>query len=329
MKGTRVVTAVLGLAVAAAGADTAARQPGDAGSNAARAVAFLTGELSRWQREPSCFSCSGDGARALFVARTHGHDVGSGLGPTLAILEKPETWSQHGASSGENITPLARLQFASALAAAGAKDVHPGEALVKAADLIDDDQQADGSWPAVAEDQPGTAATWGNALATAMARSTIIAAGREPDHFSVAQVDRFLRTVPVTNVLDAAAVVLGLGTEMDVMATTQRIRSLELLRNTQAESGGWPHNAGETPRAFETAVAMLALGQLQRDPRLARAAFGEENLRQAIGRGRAYLAATQSEDGSWPGPGGGGDEDYAETISTTTWALVALLEAGG
>ena len=186
--------------------------------------------------------------------------------------------------AGDADKPLARLQFAAALAAAGATDLHPSEALVKAADLIDDDQQPDGSWPVGPADQPGTAVTWGSPLATAMARSTLIAAGREPDHFSVAQIDRYLRTVTVTNVLDAAAVVLGLGVEMDVMATTQRSRSLDLLRATQAENGGWPPAAGGTPRAFETAVAVLALEQLRRDARLARAAFGEEDLRRALER---------------------------------------------
>src|SRR5690606_14921602 len=126
--------------------------------------------------------------------------------------------------------------------------------------------------------------------------------------------------------LDAAAVVLGLGVDMDVMATTQRIRSLDLLRGTQADSGGWPHEAGGTPQVFETAVAVLALGELQRDPRLARAAFGEENLRTAIGRARAFLAAAQATDGSWPASAAGGEGSDAERISTTAWALVALVE---
>lgn len=327
MKRTGTVAAVFGLAVAVAGAETTARQPDDGRANVARAVAFLTAEIPRWQGEPSCVSCSGDGARALLVARADGHDIGNGLATTLAFLEKPGEWNQPAASGAEPMTPLARLRLASALAAASARDLHPGEALTKAADLIDDDQQADGSWPAVADDRPGTAATWGNALATAMARTTLIAAGREPDHFSVAQIDRFLRTVPVTNVLDAAAVVLGLGVDMDVMATTQRIRSLDLLRSTQADSGGWPHDAGGTPQVFETAVAVLALGQLQRDPRLARAAFGEENLRQAMGRARDFLAAAQKPDGSWPDASAGADESYAGRISTTAWALVALLES--
>lgn len=327
MRTTSFLAAVLALA-GAMGAATATTQPSSSDSVASKAVTFLVTEVPRWQQERSCFSChnNGDGARALLLARTRGHEIGTSLDSTLAFLDKPEEWDKNKTRQGDADKPLARLQFAAALAAAGATDLHPSEALVKAADLIDDDQQPDGSWPVGPADQPGTAVTWGSPLATAMARSTLIAAGREPDHFSVAQIDRYLRTVTVTNVLDAAAVVLGLGVEMDVMATTQRSRSLDLLRATQAENGGWPPAAGGTPRAFETAVAVLALEQLRRDARLARAAFGEEDLRRALERGRGYLTATQQADGSWPEAATPGRDSYAERISTTAWALLAMLE---
>ncbi len=303
-------------------------QPIDPASPAARAVAFLEAEVPRWHRERSCFSChnNGDAARALLAARAGGHDIGTALDGTLQFLQKPGAWDENKTRKGDDDKPLARLQFAAALAAAGATDLRPSEALVAAADLIDDDQQADGSWPGVADGARGTAVTWGAALATTMARPTLIAAGREPDHFSVAQIDRWLRTVTVTNVLDAGAVVMGLGTEMDVMATRQRGRSLDFLRSTQAGNGGWPPEAGGEPAAFETAIAILGLSQLSRDPRLARTAFGEENLRQALERGRAFLGATQQQDGSWREAGSPGGESYAERISTTAWALMAILD---
>jgi hypothetical protein len=328
MRTTGFFAAVLGMAMLAGAVTTGSARQANSSSTVTRAVGFLVTEVPRWQRERSCFSChnNGDGARALLLARSRGHDVGAALESTLAFLNAPDTWAQNETRNGDEDKPLARLQFAAALAAAGARDLRPSEALVKAAELIDDDQQADGSWQVVKPDQSGTAVTWGNALATSMARSTLIASGREPDHFAVAQIDRWLRTVPVTNVLDAAAVVLGLGTDMDVMATTQRGRSLELLRGTQAENGGWPPEAGGTPRAFETAVAILGLEQLRRDPRLARTAFGEEDLRQALERSRTYLAATQLADGSWPEAASPGRDSYAERISATAWALAAILE---
>ena len=45
-----------------------------------------------------------------------------------------------------------------------------------------------------------------------------------------------------------------------------------------------------------------------------------------VRRGRSYLISTQEEDGAWPAttrpPGG---DSYAQRISTTGWALLALL----
>jgi hypothetical protein len=51
---------------------------------------------------------------------------------------------------------------------------------------------------------------------------------------------------------------------------------------------------------------------------------------EAIRRGRAYLVAAQRPDGSWPEttrpPDG---ESYAQRLSTTGWALQALLATRG
>jgi hypothetical protein len=52
----------------------------------------------------------------------------------------------------------------------------------------------------------------------------------------------------------------------------------------------------------------------------------EPPLRAQIGRGRAFLIATQNLDGSWPEttrPAGA--ESYAQRLSTTGWATLALL----
>jgi len=49
---------------------------------------------------------------------------------------------------------------------------------------------------------------------------------------------------------------------------------------------------------------------------------------QMISRAKDYLVGSQNSDGSWPEttrpPNG---ESYAQRISTTAWALLALLEA--
>jgi hypothetical protein len=49
-------------------------------------------------------------------------------------------------------------------------------------------------------------------------------------------------------------------------------------------------------------------------------------VKASIARGREFLAREQLADGSWPAttrPSGG--DSYAQKISTTGWALLALL----
>ena len=56
--------------------------------------------------------------------------------------------------------------------------------------------------------------------------------------------------------------------------------------------------------------------------------YSTAELREAIQRGRGYLVASQADDGGWiettrpPGL-----ESYAQRISTTAWALLALLDS--
>jgi hypothetical protein len=307
------------------GAETALAQP--ATSPEAKAVAFLARQVQPWKARQGCASChhSGDAARALFRAAHKGEDVGEALTDVRAFLRAPAGWAAnkgHGDDEG-----LMRLQFAAALAADGERDVNPSPALVEAAKIILADQQQDGSWAPDASDPPNSPLTWGSAIATWMARSTLIASGREPDDFAVAQTDRWLRTVEVESVPDAAGVVLGLGVTSDVMADKQRAKYLNLLRFAQRDTGGWGGmpNA-EYATAFDTAIALIALQGLESDPRLARSTYRVEELRAAIARGRTWLTEAQKDDGSWaPTMRGDGKPSEAQAISTTAWALLALL----
>jgi hypothetical protein len=292
-----------------------------------KGVAFLLKEVSRWRAEKGCASChhNGDAARALFMASHRGYDVGDALKETRAFLEAPAAWAAnkgHEADEG-----LQRLQFAAALAAAGERDLNPAASLVEAAKIILADQMPDGSWVPDASDPPFTPLTWGTAVATWMARTTLIASGREPDDFAVAQTDRWLRTAEAASISDAAGIVLGLGVTSDVMADKQRATLLNLLRFAQRESGGWGATPGaESATVFDTALVLIALQQLETDPRLARSTYRVEELRDAIAKGRAYLVAGQRPDGSWPATmRGSAAESAAQRLSTTAWALMALL----
>jgi hypothetical protein len=78
--------------------------------------------------------------------------------------------------------------------------------------------------------------------------------------------------------------------------------------------------------AFDSALAVLALAELR--PEHAVASFSDAQRQDAIRNGRQYLLASQLDDGSWTEttrpPGG---ESYAQRISTTAWALLALLSS--
>jgi len=295
-----------------------------------RAVAFLSREAQAWKGQHGCASChhNGEAARALLLASHRGLDVGESLADTRPFLQNPAGWAANKGHGDDEV--LMRLQFAAALAAAGEKDLSPSPALVEAAKLLLADQTKEGAWTPDASDPPSSPLTWGTAIATWMARSTLIASGREPDDFAVAQTDRWLRTVEVETVPEAAGVVLGLGVTSDVMADKQRAKYLNLLRFAQREGGGWGAEPNaEYATAFDTAIVLLALQQLETDPRLARSTYRAEELKAAIAKGRAFLVDMQRPDGSWPETqrGSGNKGSDAQRLATTAWALTALLGA--
>jgi hypothetical protein len=294
----------------------------------ARAAAWLAGEMTAWQKQHDCYSChhNADAARALFKAASRGHIGADVLKATRTFLESPASWERNKGHEADEV--LARLQFAGALTAAGEQDLNPSPSLAAAAKILLADQMPDGSWVPDASDGPGSPVTWGTAVATWMARSTLIASGREPDDFAVVQADRWFRAAEATTITDAAGIVLGLGITSDVMADKQRATLLNLVRYAERESGGWgPLPAAESATVFDTALVLIALQQFRTDPRLARSTFREEELANAISRGRRYLIAEQHADGSWPATmRRTGAPSEAQRISTAAWALLALVD---
>ena len=91
-------------------------------------------------------------------------------------------------------------------------------------------------------------------------------------------------------------------------------RHSDLLVGWQNSDGGWGPWAKTPCEAFDTAVALIAWQP-----------YG--TARAAVAKGRAYLISTQQTPGGWPEttrPSGG--QSYAQHISTTAWATIALLE---
>ncbi len=261
------------------------------------------------------------------AAARSGIDVADALEDNLEWLRHPRRWADNagrGDASDDKI--LARIQFAGALASAVESRLASLDALVEAAGYLAADQHLDGSWRLDASESIGSPATYGLALATASARRTLADAGDPRLQPAVARADRWLRALDVKTVLDAAAIILGLESAADADAVRQRQRSLAVIEQGQGPGGGWGPYVTSAPEPFDTAVALLALCELREHAGLASPAFTDVELNDAIARGRRFLIDRQVDDGSWPETTRpSGQESYAQRISTTGWAALALL----
>jgi hypothetical protein len=291
----------------------------------ARAVRFLTREVPAWSKENGCFSChnNGDAARALYAASSKGYRVPDhALADTTEWVKLPARWDHNKGDPGFSDKRLADIQFAASLLAAFetglVKDRRPIE---QAARKIAAGQSADGSWKIEAGTALGSPATYGDALATYMALKTLKKAALPKTRDATEKAAAWLHQVSPNNVLTAATLLLAATSGYDQPSPQSRPlkqdQCLKLIRAAQTSDGGWGPYADSPPEAFDTAVVLLALSRLRSEP-------GVDDL---IRRGRGFLTAQQNPDGSWPAttrPSGG--DSYAQLMSTTGWATLALLE---
>jgi len=287
-------------------------------SGANRALAYLTREVPRWQRENRCASChnNGDGARVLYIARRLHYRVGSpALTSTTGWLAHPAQWDSNRGNPAFSDKNLARIQFAASLLEAfDAGIVKDRAALRAAAHSLLDSQQRDGSWSVDAGAAVGSPVTYGPYLATYMARRTLDAARRSgADRLAepIARATAWFSASHPTTVLDRAVVILA-GTDH---ADSQRPAILE-ARNPD---GGWGPFRYAPSEAFDTAVVLLALDAVKELPQ----------VREAIAGGRAWLLKSQLDTGDWPETTRpAGLQSYAQHVSTTAWATEALMVTG-
>lgn len=317
--------------------DRAQRNPASVAE--ANAVEFLKSEVPAWARENGCFSChnNGDAARALYLASRKGYRVpAKALADTTAWLTQPQRWDDNKGDPGFSDKRLANLQFAAALlAATEAGLVKNRRALENAARKMAADQAPDGAWPIEPQNAVGSPATYGSALATWMAQRVLNEAEAPEARDAAQKANEWLRRLIPDNVPTAATLLLASAQEAAGRESKRPVPptresparqsatpafevgpSLDLLRRAQNRDGGWGPYPDAPPEVFDTALALLALEEI-------RQAQGVEEM---IRRGREFLVATQNADGSWPAttrPSGG--ESYAQRVSTTGWATLALL----
>jgi hypothetical protein len=285
-----------------------------------KALAYLAVEVPRWSLEHRCYSChnNGDAARALYAAVRLGRTVKpEATLDTDRWLIRPESWEKNGGEGPFSDKALARVQFTAALASAiESGRVQDREPLVRAAKQLADDQAEDGSWKVDEQNRVGSPATYGRSLATWIAREALRAADASEYRARIERADAWLRRQPLASVLDASTVLLARAFDDSPEGAERRRKALDLLKRGQAPEGGWGPFARSPPEVFDTALALLALDR-HRD---------QAGVSEMIRRGRAYLAETQQDDGSWvETTRPSGNESYAQRISTTGWATLALL----
>jgi hypothetical protein len=294
-----------------------------------RAVRFLARQVPRWPRDNACFSChhNGDAPRALIRAGQLGFDVPrDALAGTLDWISKPEGWDRNGGQGPFNDKKLARIVFSTTLRAAsnGPRKVDRSS-LVRAAEMLASDQAEDGSWRIEGDDgNIGSPASYGRPLATLMARDTLRDIDSNRFRKAVEKADSWLLSLDPKGVFDSAVALWASSTvspiEKKRASQIARIQSsaLNLIRRGQDSEGGWGPFAASPPEVFDTAIVLLALKASN---------AVDDEIGRIIRRGRAYLVAQQLEDGSWiettRPPGAQSD---AQHLSTTSWALLALLE---
>ena len=301
-----------------------------AGSTEARAIAYLAREVPSWRREHPCYSChnNGDAARALVAAVGRGPDVKPALEDTLNWLAAPERWEKNGGGEGgADDKQLARIQFAHATTAAFAGGLVPKGAVESAAALVAADQRPDGSWRLDSSDSIGSPTTYGTALATVFARRTLVVSGLPSLEERAARAWRWLARAEINNVPDASAIVFANADATTAPAAGNWRVALDILQKGQGRDGGWGPYVTSPAEPFDTALAILALHALARRPSLAEPSFAKATLADAVAKGRAYLIREQLADGSWnETTRPAGQTSYAQRISTTGWALLALIE---
>ncbi len=295
--------------------------PGSAAGAEEKAIEFLSREVPAWFRGNGCFSChnNGDGARALYTATRKGYSIArTSLDDTTAWLSRPAHWEENKGDPGFSDKRLGDVQFAAALSVAiESGHITDKRPLVEAARRLITSQGSDGSWPIEPAHASGSPATYGTPLATLMALDTLRKLPQPATRDAIARAERWFSRLTPKSTLDVAALLLsqtGTGTQ-----SSRTRENLEMMRNLQNGDGGWGLYRGSRSETFDTAIALLALTRFR----------NTRGINSRIDRGRSFLLAEQESDGGWPAttrPSGG--ESYAQRLSTTGWATIALLETG-
>ncbi len=282
-----------------------------------RSIHYLAVEVPQWQKENDCASChnQGDASRALIEAHRQKLFNGqSSLQTSIDWIGQPGHWELNRGLPEANDPTLSNLQFASTLLAAH-KVLRPmPDAVKQAAEILAPLQQNDGAWIIAGGSQFGSPLTHGPILLTGQATS-ILKAAESPKFVAQARrAEQWLREQSPRNTIEASSLLL-ISSELG-WVHPQASRCLQIIFQSQSDAGGVGPYAIAQDENFDTALAVLAVDKSPRNP--ANTKFQDNAVK--------YLLSMQGEDGSWSETTRpSGTESYAHRISTTGWALQALL----
>lgn len=286
-----------------------------------RAIGYLSRQVPAWTQDHRCFSChnNGDGARSLYIAKQGGRKVDKqAVRDTTAWLSDPSKWEHNGGEGPFNDRTLATIQFSATLAEAWRAGFIPNrDTLLVSGRMLIACQHGDGQWQLEGHVGTGGPTTYGPLLATVVARNALATIKAEGFETSIAKADKWLALQRPRTVLDAAAFLLGHKSSKETSPTPVQLECLRLIQQGQDTNRGWGPYAISRAEPFDTAVVLLAL---------ANSPLGKLHPK-LLKSGRDYLLDTQSPDGSWPETTRPrGNESYSQRVSTTAWAISALME---
>lgn len=286
-----------------------------------KAIAYLERETPKWRTEHHCASChhQGSAARALLSARRFGKlKSESALDNSLDWLSRPRKWAENHGDPMASDQTLAEIQFGWTLLQANPQygDRLSG-ALPELAKVLAVRQDKSGRMELEASEGLATPITLGPILLTGVAQRVFATQG-ETYRENEKRADQWLREYRPRNTLEASSLLLALG--LKESNNEPRKRARKLLLESAHEEGGFGPYAAAPAEAFDTALAILALSRDED-------AIPNEAI---ILKAKRKLLRWQREEGSFEEttrPSGG--VSYAHRVSTTAWAVEALLESTG
>jgi squalene-hopene/tetraprenyl-beta-curcumene cyclase len=304
--------------------------PRSARTAAQRGLAFLEKDAAKWRKERRCATCHHGTMTvwALCEAKNQGYAVNAELlaetvkwtKERLATIDKPRDtrpgWSM--------VSTPAVLLSVMAVAIPGQSALPAAEREQIAGHLLRH-QESNGSWAwsaAPPQNRPPPVME-SDELVTTMAslvlRESAPAAAKEAVRASRERAAAWLSKARPAETTQ----LLALRLFRDVRAgrpAKELQAAITALLDRQNRDGGWGQDRGQPSDAYATGQALyfLAIGGVKSD-------------RVEIGRGMAYLATTQKEDGSWPMKSRAhpGAKPMTNPVPITyfgsTWATLGLL----